>query len=75
MGVSGDASDNDEAAALAGQTRTALDRFRAFIADDVTPLQRELTRAGAPLDLNAKPEPDPKPGPDVDERGPRRDDD
>ncbi len=64
-----------EAAALAGQTRTALDRFRAFIADDVTPLQRELTRAGAPLDLNAKPEPDPKPGPDVDERGPRRDDD
>jgi hypothetical protein len=64
-----------EAGALEHEIRTELDRYQAFITSEITPLQRELTRIGTPLDLSAKPPADPRPGPDVDERGARRSDD
>jgi photosystem II stability/assembly factor-like uncharacterized protein len=61
-----------EAAALARETNAALDRYRTFLAAEILPLQHELARAGAALDLAEKPSPDPKPGPNVDERADRR---
>jgi hypothetical protein len=61
-----------EAAALARETTTALDRYHAFMAAEIMPLQHELAHAGGPLDFAQKPGPDPKPGPNVDERGDRR---
>jgi hypothetical protein len=61
-----------EAAAVTHDADIALERYRTFMSAEITPLQHELTRANAPLDLAAKPTPDPKPGPDVDERAERR---
>ena len=63
-----------EAAVLAADGRTALERYSRFMASDAMPLVHELARAGVTIDLAAKPGPDPKPGRDVDERGVRRGD-
>jgi photosystem II stability/assembly factor-like uncharacterized protein len=64
-----------EAGELERDTATVLERYRTFLADEITPLQHELARTGAPLDLAAKPPPDLKPGPDTDERAARKSDD
>jgi photosystem II stability/assembly factor-like uncharacterized protein len=62
-----------EAGELARATSAALERYRTFVATEITPLQHELAGTGTPLDLAEKPAPDPKPGPAVDERADRRD--
>ena len=62
-----------EGHAIVQESGAILDRYRAFLAESVTPLARELNLAGFPLNLTEKPVPDPKPGPNVDERAVRRD--
>lgn len=61
-----------EARAIQTEADAVLARYRSFISADIMPLQRELTRAGIPLDLAERPEADPKAGPTVDERAERR---
>jgi hypothetical protein len=57
-----------EAGELTRETNVALARYRTFVAAEIMPLQQELERAGAALDLAAKPPPDAKLGLNVDER-------